>query len=140
MRRRNERGLLATAEAAIILPGLVLLVGLIIVLGRDALVQQAVGAAAQQGARAVSVERDAPAGRAAAEAVVAASLSESGVECQTSSLDVDAAGLSAPFGSRASVAVTVSCTIDYAVSLPGIPDSRTITVTRLSPVDTYRSR
>lgn len=140
MRRRDERGLLATAEAAIILPGLVLLVGLIIVLGRDALAQQAVGSAAQQGARAVSVERDASSGRAAAQDVVTASLSESGVECESSSLDVDASGLSAPFGSRASVSVTVSCTVDYAVSLPGLPDSRTISVTRLSPVDTYRSR
>lgn len=131
---------MAATEAAIIIPGLVMLVGMIILLGRDALAHQAVGSAAQQGARAVSVERSAAVGRAAAEDVVASSLTESGVECHTHSVDVDASGLEAPLGSRASVEVSVTCELSSSMRLPGFPDTRTITVTRSSPVDTYRSR
>lgn len=138
--RRDDRGVMAATEAAIIIPAMVLLVGLIILLGRDAMAQQAVSAAAQQGARAASVERTAAAGRDAAEQVVAASLTESGAQCRSYTVSVDTAGLSAPIGSRASVEVTVTCEIAFGVHLPGFPETRSLTRTGSSPVDTYRSR
>lgn len=132
--------MMSAVEAAIIIPALVLLVGLVIVLARDALAQQAVASAAQQAARAVSVERTSSEGIAAASMVVTASLEDSGIECASRSVTVDAAGLGASLGSRATVSVTVSCDVVYGVSLPGFRPTRNIVETRNSPVDTYRSR
>ena len=53
---------------------------------------------------------------------------------------MNAAGLRAPLGTPATVSVTVSCTVDFGVGLPGFPQTRTLTATKSSPVDTYRSR
>lgn len=132
--------MMSAVEAAIILPALVLVVGLVIVLARDALAQQAVASAAQQAARAVSVERTSSDGIAAARMVAASSLADAGVECASSSVTVDATGLGASLGSQARVSVTVSCDVAYGVSLPGFRSTRSIVETRSSPVDTYRSR
>ena len=48
--------------------------------------------------------------------------------------------VSAPLGAVASVSVTVTCTVDFGVGLPGFPTTRTLSATKTSPVDTYRSR
>lgn len=53
---------------------------------------------------------------------------------------MNAAGLRAPLGTPATVSVTVSCTVDFGVGLPGFPATRTLSATKSSPVDTYRSR
>lgn len=137
---RDQRGLSGAVEAAIILPVLAMFIGLVVVVARDALAGQAVASAAAHGARAASVERSASAAVPAAESVVQNSLDEAGVDCITASTAVDAAGLTAPIGARASVSVTVTCQVDFGVTFPGFPSSRSITETRTSPVDTYRSR
>lgn len=138
--RRRERGHAVAIEAAIILPVLVLFVGLVIVLARDALVQQAVGAAASQAARAASLERSALTAGSSAESVATAALVDMGVSCQERRVTVDAAGLRSPLGTPASVSATVTCVVAYDVTLPGFPQQRRISETRTSPVDTYRGR
>lgn len=139
-RRVTERGVAVAVEAALVIPALVLFVGLVIVLARGMLVDQAVGAAASQAARAASLERSASDATSAAHAIAAASLADAGARCQSSSVDVDAAGLTAPLGTPARVEVVVTCTIDHEVGLPGFPATRTISASATSPVDTYRGR
>lgn len=131
---------MAAVEAALILPVLLLMVGLTVVLAQDQLAQQAVSSAASQGARAASVERSPGAATAAAQQVVSSSLSEAGIDCSTTEIAVNTAGLTAALGARAQVSVTVSCTVEFQVGFPGFPASRTLTQTGTSPVDTYRSR
>lgn len=127
-------------EAAIILPVLLLIVGLLVVLAGQALASMAVSSAAAQGARAASIERDTGAAVTAARQVVAVSLAESGVQCRSSHVGVDAGGLRSPVGVAAHVTVTVRCQVEFGVGLPGFPQSQTLTASKSSPVDTYRSR
>lgn len=138
--RPDQRGAMAAVEAALILPVLLLMVGLTVVLAQDQLAQQAVSSAAAQGARAASVERTPATATTAAHQVVTSTLSEAGIQCSSTSVAVNAAGLTAAIGARAQVSVTVSCQIDFQVGFPGFPASRTLTQTGTSPVDTHRSR
>lgn len=138
--RRHERGHAAAVEAAVILPVLVLFVALVIVLARDALTQQAIGAAASQAARAASLERSTTSARTSAESAAGFALGDAGVSCAQQSVAVDASGLRAPLGTPSSVSVTVTCVVSYGVALPGFPHQRRWSETRTSPVDTYRGR
>ena len=131
---------MVAVETAIILPVLLAMVGLLVVLATGALAQMTVNSAASQAARAASLERDAPAAVTAARTIATSTLTESGIECRSHTVSVKASGLSAPLGAVASVSVTVTCTVDFGVGLPGFPQSRTLTATGASPVDTYRSR
>lgn len=127
-------------EAAVLLPVLLLVVGLVIVLGREALAQQAVGAAATNAARAASMERTIAGASSAANSVVSLSLGESSVACAHQLVSVNAAGIASPAGSPSSVSVTITCQVLFDLQLPGFPSSVEITATGMSPVDTYRSR
>lgn len=140
MTRRRERGASTAVEAAVIVPALLLIVGLVVVLARVALAEQTVGGAAAQAARAASVERTVFAAITSAQAVAASTLRESGVACLDSNVAVQAAGLLAPVGQPSIVTVTVTCQADLGVGLPGLPTTRTLTATKSSPVDSYRSR
>lgn len=140
MRRRDQRGMSVSIEAAIVIPALILFVGLVVILARDALAQQAVGAAAAQAARSASIERSVADARASARSTVAAALRDSNMECAEQSVSVDASGLTAPLGTAARVSVTVTCTVAHDFGAPGFPDEHTIIQTRESPVDTYRGR
>ena len=131
---------MVAVETALILPVLLGMVGLLIVLASSAQASMAVGSAASQAARAASLERDAAAAVTAARTIATSTLTESGIECRSHTVSVNAGGLNAPLGAVASVSVTVTCTVDFGVGLPGFPDTRTLTATKTSPVDTYRSR
>ena len=131
---------MVAVETAIILPVLLGMVGLLVVLATGALAQMTVNSAASQAARAASLERDTATATASARQVAASTLTESGTTCRPSNVAVNAAGLRAPLGTPAVVSVTVTCTVDLQVGLPGFPSTRTLTATKSSPVDTYRSR
>lgn len=139
-RARPERGHAVAIEATIIIPALVLFVALVIVLARDSLAQQAVGASASQAARAASLERSPVSARAAAESAAGSALVDAGIFCRSRQIMVDTTGLNAPRGDPSSLSVTVTCVIEYDVRLPGFPQQRSISETRRSPVDTYRGR
>lgn len=141
MRSRNdERGYMVAIEAALLLPVLLLLVGLVIVLGRSALAEQAVGAAAANAARAASMERTISDATAAATTTFGVSLGESSTICAHQSVSVNAAGIVSPPGVPASVSVTVTCEVVFNLSLPGFPAQSEVRATRTSPIDTFRSR
>lgn len=140
MPHHRERGHAVSLEAAVILPAMMLLVALVIVLAKDALAHQAVGAAASQAARAASLERSPSPGRTAAETVVDNALADAGIICSEQSVDVDMAGMSAPLGTPSTVSVSVTCLISHELSPPGFPRTTLVSATRASPVDTYRGR
>lgn len=136
---RRERGHSPAVEAAVIVPGLVLLVGLLIVAAQVVLVRQEVASIAAAAARAASLERSVQAGERAALEHVRAGLS--GTECADERMDVDVAGLSTPLGVPGEVVVEVRCTVSLsAVSLPFMPGSVEVEARRESPVDRYRAR
>ncbi|SHJ58673.1 TadE-like protein [Tessaracoccus bendigoensis DSM 12906] len=141
MTRRDERGLAASVEAAVVLPALVLFVGLLLTFARIALADQSVGSAAAAGARAASLERTPGAGQDAAASAVAAALAQHGLRCAHTDVTVDTAGLSRPLGQLASVRVSVTCQVSLAdVSLPLIPGQVTVEAARTSPIDPLRGR
>lgn len=140
MTTRTQRGSAVAIEATIIIPALVLLVGLVILLARDALTQQAIGSAASQAARAASLERSPHTARLAADSAAASALEDADVSCGRRQIMTNTAGLSAPLGIPASVSVTVSCHVPVDIALPGFPQHRKFSETRQSPVDTYRGR
>lgn len=127
-------------EATIIIPALVLFVALVIVLARDTLAQQAVGASASQAARAASLERSPRSARSAAASVAVSALLDAGVSCRSQQVTVDTSALSAPAGDPSSISVTVTCVVVHDVGLPGFPQQRRVSETRTSPVDTYRGK
>ena len=138
MAESGDRGHIAV-EAAVIVPALALFITLVISLAEEALVRQAVTSAAFHGARAASLERGSMAARNAGSDSTRQALRESGVECGSLAVVVDAAGQRAPVGGLGSVSVTVSC--DYeVVTLPGLPGGRSFTDTATSPVDPFRGR
>lgn len=137
--RRDDRGHMVAIEAALLLPILLLIVGLVIVLGRNALAEQAVGAAAANAARAASMERTIAAAVSAATTTTGISLGESSTTCAHQSVSVNAAGITSPPRTPASVSVTVSCQVIFDLALPGFPSQAQVHATRTSPVDTFRS-
>lgn len=137
-RRRADRGS-ATLELAVLAPGLLLLIALIALAGRYAVADGAVDQAAAEAARAASLQRTPSAGRDAAAEVARAALTDQGLSCLRTEIDVDVSGLRAPPGQRGRVTVTVRCPLrvaDLPLQVPAI----TLTATAVSPVDTYRER
>lgn len=141
MRRRDERGLAVSVEAAILAPVLLLFVGLLMTLARVALADQQLGASVAAGARAASLERTQGRAAAAAGEAVERGLSQSGVVCLETSIRVEASGVGRALGERAMVHVRVSCRVALSdVALPFIPGSVAVSQERSSPVDPLRGR
>ena len=136
----RERGS-ASLELVVIAPAFLLLLAVLAFAGRVALAQQAVTAAAADAARAASIERTATAARTTATAAASQVLTAQGLTCSTTQVALDTAGFAAPVGVPATVAATVTCTLDLAdLSAPGIPGSKVIEATMTSPLDTHRER
>lgn len=134
----SDRGS-ATLELAVLAPGLILLIALIALAGRYAIADGAVDQAAAEAARAASLQRTPSAGRDAAAEVARSALTEQGLSCLRTEIDVDVSGLRAPPGQRGRVAVTVRCPLRVA-DLPLPVPAITLAATAVSPVDTYRER
>ncbi len=131
----------AAVEMAVLAPGLLLLLALIVAAGRVEAAGAAVETAAHAAARAASLARTPAAGQAAAHAAAAASLVDQHLACSSLSVGVDTAGLSAPLGSPAQVRADVSCTVGLSdLLVPGLPGSVTESATFASAVDPFRGR
>jgi len=137
---RNEHGNTA-AEVVMIAPVIVALILVLVAAGRTALADNATQSAAFAAARAASLSRDVPTATTAAQDAAQRAMNQSGIACATLTVDVNAAGLTAPLGTTGTVSATVSCTVSLAdVTLPGIPGSRVMSSSASSPVDAYRQR
>ncbi|MFH9118525.1 TadE/TadG family type IV pilus assembly protein [Streptomyces globisporus] len=139
-RLRKDRGSEAI-QAAIVTPLLVTFLCLAVAAGRIVMAGGKVDAAAEDAARAASIERTHGTASSAASQAATRSLGDQGVECSSSSVSVDAGGLTVPVGQVGYVTVTVRCTVPFGdLLLPGTPGSKTMTSTFRSVVDAYRSR
>jgi Flp pilus assembly protein TadG len=139
-RRRDERGS-AAIEAAILAPPLLVLIGLAIVGGRIQIAGGAIEAAAHDAARAASISRTAGQARTSAYAAAGATLGQQGLHCANLAVLVDTSGFAVPVGQPATVAVTVTCVVDFSdLVADGLPGSRTLNATFVSVLDTFRTR
>ena len=138
-RRSPERGS-SVVEVVILAPALGLFLALIIAGGRVAVAHQAVQASAADAARAASIARTQSQAQPPATAAASSSLTNQATGCVSSNVTLDTSGFAAPVGTPASVGATVTCQVDLAGLLPGLPGSMSITATVRSPLDTYRER
>lgn len=134
MSGRGEQGSVAV-ELAVIAPGLVALLLLVVFAGRVAQAEGDVQRAASAAARAASLRQDpadaVEAGRETAEANLAAS----GVGCGQLEVEVD----TTRFSAGGTVAVALRCTAPMAdVSLLGVPGRMTFVARSVEVIDRYR--
>ena len=138
---RRERGHAPAIEAAIIIPGILLVVGVIVVLAHVVLARQELHAVASPAARAAALERSWSNAEQQAAEVIDRGLGESGLACTERGVVVASSGGSAPLGEESTVTVRLRCTVELSdVSLPLLPGSTTIEVETVSPVDRFRAR
>jgi Flp pilus assembly protein TadG len=123
---------------AILAPGLLLLLAVLMGTGRVQAAHQAVETAARQAARQASISRNPTAAQTTATTIARRSLQQQGVHC-TPVITIDTSGLARPVGSLASVSATVTCRVALSdLLLPGLPGTRQIESTWRSPVDPFR--
>jgi Flp pilus assembly protein TadG len=133
-RDADDRGT-AAVETAIIAPGLVVLLLLVMLAARVSQAEAEVQAAATAGARAASLQGTAGQAVAEAEEAVDDSLDDAGLSCSSQDVGVDTQYL-VPGGS---VQVTVECIADLSeMILLEVPSTRTFEATATEVVDTYR--
>jgi Flp pilus assembly protein TadG len=135
----SDRGS-SVVEVVILAPALGLFLALIIAGGRIAVAHQAVEASAAEAARSASIARTQGQAQALASAAALLSLADQSTRCVSTQVTLDTTGFAAPVGTPASVGATVTCQVDIAGLLPGLPGSMSITATVRSPLDTYRER
>ncbi len=140
MRARSDRGSATPALELVLITPMILLIILVgVATGRTASGQSRVEQAAAAGARAASTQHTPAEAQAAARSVIAATLHNQGIDCQSATITVDATGLQTPPGTPAHVTVTVNCTVAWAdLAIPGWPGSHTVTATAASPLDPRR--
>jgi len=130
-----------SVEVAVLLPAFLLLIVLATMVGRLAVAANAVTAAAHDAARAASISRDQATAEQRAYAVATATLSAQGLRCTDLTVDPDTSGFALPVGIPATVEVTVTCQVSFAdIVMAGLPGSRTVSATFVSPIDTWRAR
>lgn len=136
-----DRGSISV-ELAILLPGFVYLIILAIVTGRQVIAQGAIDLAAHDAARAASLSRSAAVAQSRATAAAQDSLAQQGLACSALSVTVNTEQFARPVGTPATVSVTIACQLSFAdlSALPGVPGSRTLTASFVSPLDQYRPR
>ena len=138
--RNRERGS-AVIEAVIGVPAFGLFVALIILAGRVAIAHQAVEAAAAAAARAASIARTQGQAQTSAAATAAATLRDQSLTCVSPARHRRHDRVRHPRRHPRTVSATVTCVVELSdLALPGVPGTRTVTVTVTSPLDTYRER
>lgn len=132
---RDERGS-ASIEVAILGVLLILFLLLVVGLGRMSQARFDVTGAANDAARAASLETSAAAADSAARAAADAALADRGVSCARMDVDVNTAS----FGPGGEVTAQVTCIADLSdLSLVWVPGSRTFTEQAVSPIEQYRT-
>lgn len=140
MTRDDERGA-ASVEAAVVIPAVMLLLGLLMVGARLWYVTGTVEDAAWLAARSASLERTAPAAHNAAQRVGTEQLRSAGTECRELTVQAEVSGLHRRVGEPATVTVQVRCTVPLAdLLVPGTPGSVEVSARGSSIVDQHRGR
>ena len=138
---KEERGGASGIEAVLVVPLIMVFASLIWAGYRITMAEDAVDQAAGAAARAATIARTAGEARSDAGDVARSSLSTSGLECSSMSIDVDTSGFSVPVGQPAQVRVSVSCRAPLAdLVVPGLTGSRLLESSSESPLDRFRTR
>ncbi|WP_439681510.1 TadE/TadG family type IV pilus assembly protein [Embleya sp. MST-111070] len=136
---REDRGAVAL-ETAILVPVLAIVIGLLVAAGRITVAGSSVDAAAKAAAREASIARNPYDAVSRAEAAARRTLSQHGMSCAAVSVRVDTTAFAPPTG-PARVRATVRCTVNLSdAAVPGMPGTKTMESTVVSPVDRYRDR
>jgi Flp pilus assembly protein TadG len=136
---RGNRGS-ATLELAILAPGMLALLAVVIGVGRTQHAHQAVESAARDAARQASIARDPGTATANATSSAQAALSREGLRC-VPAVTVNTAGLNRAVGTPATVTARVTCQLPLSdLLLPGLPGSVVVEGRFSSPVDPFRGR
>ena len=131
----------ATLELAILGPGLLVLLSLVIAAGRIEVAGSAVEQAAASGARDASLARSLAQAQTVAKQSATASLAEQHLTCDGLTVTVGSTGFAASPGKPATVRVGVACSVPLSdLGVPGLPGTRTLRASMSSAVDTFRSR
>ena len=139
-RRCDERGS-AAIEAAVMAPPLLALIGLAIVGGRIQVAAGAIENAAHDAARAASISRTKAEAYSNAMAAANATLNQQGLHCASLTVTANLAGFDVPVGQPATVGVSITCVVDFSdLVADGIPGSKTLNATFVSPLDSFRTR
>lgn len=127
---RGSNSLSLVIVAAVI----IVLLLVVVAFGRYAYSRQLVEQASAAAARAASLATSAAQAQQRAQSAAAASLSDGGVSCTGTSVQVDA-----DFRPGGTVTVTLSCTADLTdLTMAGVPGSTTVRSTSSSIIETYR--
>lgn len=145
MSRPNRRGDggSATVELAVVAPGLLAIVALMIMGGRIAIAGGAVEHAAAEAARAASIARTQAEAVSAGDSTARTVLDNAGLQCSSGpDVDVDAGDFATTeAGQPGEVSATVTCVVRLSdLIIPGLPGDRPMAHTATSPIDTYRMR
>jgi hypothetical protein len=136
----DDRGS-ATLELLILAPALLLTIAAAAIGMRIAIAGGAVEAASYDAARAASISRDDDTGYTNALTSAQTTLSQQGLHCSRLTVTVDTSGFAVPVGQPANVIATVTCVVNLAdITAAGMPGSKTMTSTTVSPIDRYRAR
>lgn len=140
-RARDNRGSVSV-ELAILTPLFVLLIVMAIVFGRTAIATNAIDVAAHDAARAASISRTESTAAANARSAALEALDHQGLDCaEEPQIDPDVSGFARDDLELVFVSVTITCEVSFAdIALPGIPRSRTVQATFISPIDIFRER
>lgn len=137
---RRDRGSVSV-EVAVLLPAFLLLIVLATMVGRLAVATNAITVAAHDAARAASISRDRDTAEQRADTVATETLAAQGLHCRRLQVRSDTSQFSLPVGTPATVRVTVTCEVSFAdIAFAGLPGTRTVSATFVSPVDTWRGR
>ncbi|RBQ13997.1 pilus assembly protein [Spongiactinospora rosea] len=129
-----------TLETAILGPALIAMFVVMIAAGRIAIAAGSIDAAARDAARQASIARGPNAAHRAALSSARQALVREGLKCSPS-VTVSTGGFSRSVGTSANVSATVVCDVALAdIALPGMPGSKTLRSTFVSPLDPYRGR
>ena len=130
-----------TLELVVWTPGLLLIIGLLIVAGRVNSANAAVEQAATDAARTASSARTAAGARELARGSAETTLAAQNLQCTTTTVIVDTAGFTTRPGQSATVTATVSCPVRLSdLTIPGLPGIQTVSHTATSSLDTFRER
>jgi Flp pilus assembly protein TadG len=130
----------AVVEAAILAPVFIVFLAALLVGARIRSAGAAVAQAAADAARQASISRTPAEARRSATASALSTLRDKGLHC-TPTVSLDLSGFARPVGQEAAVAARISCTVRLSdLAAPGMPGTRTVTMTRRSALDPYRGK
>jgi Flp pilus assembly protein TadG len=132
---RGDGGDAGPLETVILLPVILMVSALVVLFGRTTTADTDVEHAARSGARAAAAAQTMAGARQRAEAVVGASLSDSGLSCASQSVAVT--GRMQP-GGRVTVAVTCEASLADLTRYGAFPGSRTLTAMATEVIDVHR--